>query len=168
VEFPIGTYEALSNRQRIIKGKKSSELEQFTDAVNKIYTQLGKNNELMTVDAKKLDINGPLRTLAELYVKVNNPNQDSTYFGVEGQRISSFAENDAPSYFQNDFNESKTLDELLEKRPELKDVFSRGSQVLKKGGLFFDKDGNRIAEINVEYIQGSKNLFTGKNKTTAK
>jgi hypothetical protein len=168
VEFPIGTYEALSNRQRIIKGKKSSELEQFTDAVNKIYTQLGKNNELMTVDAKKLDINGPLRTLAELYVKVNNPNQDSTYFGVEGQRISSFAENDAPSYFQNDFNESKTLDELLEKRPELKDVFSRGSQVLKKGGLFFDKDGNRIAEIKVEYIQGSKNAFTEKNKTTAR
>jgi hypothetical protein len=168
VEFPIGTYEALSNKQQIIKGKKSSELEQFTDAVQKIYTQLGKNNDLMTFDAKRLDISGPLRTLAELYARVNNPNQDSTYFGVEGQRISSFAENDAPSYFENDFNESGTLNELLEKRPELKDVFSKGSQILKKGGLFFDKDGNRIAEIKVEYIQGSKNLFTGKNKTTAK
>jgi hypothetical protein len=168
VEFPIGTYEALSNKQQIIKGKKSSEVEQFADAVQKIYTQLGKNNDLMTFDAKRLDISGPLRTLAELYTRVNNPNQDSTYFGVEGQRISSFAENDAPSYFENDFNESKTLDELLEKRPELKDVFSRGSQILKKGGLFFDKDGNRIAEIKVEYIQGSKNLFTGKNKTTAR
>jgi hypothetical protein len=168
VEFPIGTYEALSNKEQIIKGKKSSELKEFTDAVDKIHTYLGKNNELMTFNAEKLDINGPLRTLAELYVKVNNPNQDSTYFGVEGQRISSFAENDAPSYFENDFNESKTLDELLEKRPELKDVFSRGSQILKKGGLFFDKDGNRIAEIKVEYIQGSKNLFTGKNKTTAR
>jgi predicted NAD-dependent protein-ADP-ribosyltransferase YbiA (DUF1768 family) len=168
IEFPIGTYEALSNKQQIIKGKKSSELEQFTDAVKKIYTQLGKNNDLMTFDAKRLDIGGPLRTLAELYARVNNPNQDSTYFGVEGQRISSFAENDAPSYFENDFNESKTLDELLEKRPELRDVFSKGSQILKKGGLFFDKDGNRIAEIRVEYIQGSKNAFTGKNKTTAK
>jgi hypothetical protein len=168
VEFPIGTYEALSNKQQIIKGKKSSELEQFTDAVNKIYAYLGKNNELMTFDANRLDIGGPLRTLAELYARVNNPNQDSTYFGVEGQRISSFAENDAPSYFENDFNESKTLTELLEKRPELKDVFSRGSQILKEGGLFFDKNGNRIAEIHVEYIQGSKNLFTGKNKTTAK
>ena len=168
VEFPIGTYEALSNKQQIVKGKKSSEVEQFADAVQRIYTQLGSNNELMTMNAEKLAINGPLRTLAELYARVNNPNQDSTYFGVEGQRISSFAENDAPSYFENDFNESKTLDELLEKRPELKDVFSKGSQILKKGGLFFDKDGNRIAEIKVEYIQGSKNLFTGKNKTTAK
>ena len=167
IEFPIGTYEALSNKQRVIKGKKSSELEQFADAVQRIYTQLGSNNELMTMNAENLAINGPLRTLAELYTRVNNPNQDSTYFGVEGQRISSFAENDAPSYFENDFNESKTLDELLEKRPELRDVFSRGSQILKKGGLFFDKDGNRIAEMRVEYIQGSKNAFTGKNKTTA-
>jgi hypothetical protein len=168
VEFPIGTYEALSDKKRIIKGKKSSEREQFADAVNKIHSFLGKNNELMTVNAEKLDIKGPLRTLAELYARVNNPNQDSTYFGVEGQRISSFAENDTPSYFENDFNESKTLDELLEKRPELRDVFSRGSQILKKGGLFFDEEGNRIAEIHVEYIQGSKNSFTGKNKTTAK
>jgi hypothetical protein len=168
IEFPIGTYEALSNKQQLIKGKESSEINEFGKAVGQIQAYLGKNNELMTFDAKKLDIEGPLRTLAELYARVNNPNQDSTYFGVEGQRISSFAENDAPSYFENDFNESKTLDELLEKRPELKDVFSKGSQILKKGGLFFDKNGIRIAKIHVEYIQGSKNLFTGKNKTTAK
>jgi hypothetical protein len=168
IEFPIGTYEALSNKKQIIKGKESSEINEFGKAVGQIQAYLGKNNELMTFDAKKLEIEGPLRTLAELYVRVNNPNQDSTYFGVEGQRISSFAENDAPSYFENDFNESKTLDELLEKRPELKDVFSRGSQILKKGGLFFDKNGIRIAEIHVEYIQGNKNAFTGKNKTTAR
>jgi predicted NAD-dependent protein-ADP-ribosyltransferase YbiA (DUF1768 family) len=168
IEFPVGTYEGLSSKEKIIKGKKSSELDQFTNAVASIQAYLGKNNELMTFDAKKLGIEGPLRTLAELYVNLNNPNKDSTYFGVEGQRISSFAENDAPSYFENDFNESKTLDELLEKRPELKDVFSKGSQILKKGGLFFDKDGIRIAEIHVEYIQGNKNAFTGKNKTTAR
>ena len=168
IEFPIGTYEALSNKKQIIKGKESSELDQFGNAVGQIQAYLGKNNELMTFDAKNLGIEGPLRTLAELYTRINNPNQDSTYFGVEGQRISSFAENDAPSYFENDFNESKTLDELLEKRPELKDVFSRGSQILKKGGLFFDKDGIRIAKIHVEYIQGNKNAFTGKNKTTSR
>jgi hypothetical protein len=168
VEFPIGTYEALSDKKQIMKGKISSEREQFVDAVQKIYTQLGNNNDLMTFDSKKLGINGPLRTLAELYNKVNNPNQDSTYFGVEGQRISSFSENNAPSYFENDFNESNTLEELLEKRPELRDVFSRGSQILKLGGLFFDKNGKRIAELHVEYIQGVKNAFTQKNKTTAR
>lgn len=168
IEFNQGTYDALSNKETIINGKRSSEVSRFTDAVQRIYTQLGTNNELMTFDAKRLEINGPLRTLATLYTKVNNPNQDSTYFGVEGQRIGTFSENNAPSYFEDDFNESATLDELLSKRPELNDVFSKGSQVLKKGGLFFDKDGNRIADIKLEYIQGSKNEKTNQNKTTAK
>ena len=167
IEFNQATYDALSDKETIIKGKKTTEVKEFTDAVGKIYTQLGKNNELMTFDAKRLDINGPLRTLSGLYNKVNNPNQDSTYFGVEGQRIGSFSENNAPSYFENTFNETKTLAELLEKRPELNDIYSRGSEILKLGGLFFDEDGNRIAEIKVEYIQGSKNELTEKDKATA-
>jgi len=168
VEFPIGTYEGLSDRDIIVQGKQTSEIKLFTDAVSKIYTYLGKNNELMTFDAKKLDISGPLRTLATLYTKVNNPNQDSTYFGVEGQRIGAFSENNAPSYFENTFNESKTLKELLKKMPQLNDVYSRGCEMLKPGGLFFDEEENRIATITVGYIQGSKNELTGKDKSTAK
>jgi alkylated DNA repair dioxygenase AlkB len=168
VEFSEGTYNALSDKETIVKGKKTSEVKLFTDAVDSIHTYLGKNNELMTFDAKRLDINGPLRILAGLHTKVNNPSQDSTYFGVEGQRIGAFSENNAPSYFENTFNESKTLTELLQKMPQLNDVYSRGSEILKPGGLFFDKDGNRISEIKVEYIQGSKNELTGKNKSTAK
>jgi hypothetical protein len=167
IEFDEGTYSGLSNREAIIKGKKTTELKEFTDAVGRIYTQLGKNNELMTFDAKRLDISGPLRTLATLYTKVNNPNQDSTYFGVEGQRIGAFSENNAPSYFENTFNESNTIDELLEKMPQLNDVYSRGSQVLKKGGLFFNKEGERIATINVGYIQGTKDELTGKDQSTS-
>ena len=168
VEFPIGTYNALSNREAIIKGKRTTEVKEFTDAVGRIYTQLGKNNELMTFDAKRLDINGPLKTLATLYTKVNNPNQDSTYFGVEGQRIGAFSENNTPSYFENTFNESNTLAELLEKMPQLNDVYSKGSEVLKPGGLFFNQEGERIATIKVEYIQGTKNQLSGKDKSTSK
>ena len=92
VEFPIGTYQALTNREIIVKGETTTEIKEFNKAVAQIKAYLGKNNELMTFDAKKLDIGGPLRTLAGLYTRVNNPNQDSTYFGVEGQRIGSFSE----------------------------------------------------------------------------
>jgi len=168
IEFNQGTYDALSNKEAIIKGKKTTELSEFTKAVGDIYTQLGKNNDLMTFDAKRIAINGPLRTLATLYTRVNNPNQDSTYFGVEGQRIGSFSENNAPSYFENTFNESNTLTELLKKMPQLNDVYSRGSEILKPGGLFFDKEGNRIADIKVGYIQGSKNQIDGSAKTTSR
>ena len=167
IEFDQGTYNGLSNKETIIKGKKTTELKEFTEAVSSIYTYLGKNNELMTFDAKRLAINGPLRTLATLYTKVNNPNQDSTYFGVEGQRIGAFSENNTPSYFENTFNESKTLEELLDKLPQLNDVYSRGSEVLKKGGIFFNEEGERIATISVGYIQGSKNQITGKDSSTA-
>jgi hypothetical protein len=167
IEFDQGTYNGLSNEEIIIKGKKTTEIKQFAEAVNSIQAYLGKNNELMTFDSKRLDISGPLRTLATLYTQINNPNQDSTYFGVEGQRIGAFSENNAPSYFENTFNESATLDELLEKMPQLNDVYSRGSEVLKKGGLFFNAEGERIATINVEYIQGTKNQLSGKDKSTA-
>jgi hypothetical protein len=167
IEFNEGTYNGLSNREVIIKGERTTQIKQFAKAVNSIQAYLGKNNELMTFDAKRLDISGPLRTLATLYTQINNPNQDSTYFGVEGQRIGAFSENNAPSYFENTFNESATLDELLEKMPQLNDVYSRGSEVLKKGGLFFNAEGERIATINVEYIQGTKNQLSGKDKSTA-
>jgi hypothetical protein len=62
---------------------------------------------------------------------VANPNQESTHFGVENQRMD-LAENNAPSLFENEFNEVDTLEELLLSRPELNDVYSRGSQVLKR------------------------------------
>jgi hypothetical protein len=168
IEFDQGTYNGLSSKQAIINGKNTTEVSEFADAVGKIHKYLGKNNNLMTFDGKRLDITGPLRTLSTLYNRVNNPNQDSTYFGVEGQRIGAFSENNAPSYFENTFNESKTLAELLVKMPQLNDIYSKGSELLKPGGLFFDKKGNRIAELKVGYIQGSKNQLNGKDQSTSK
>ena len=147
---------------------KSSQKNAFAKAVSSIYSYLGSNQNIMSVTSKTIGINGPLSTLAELYNKVTNPNQESTYFGVENQRIGSFSENNAPSVFENEFNEANTLDELLEKRPELRDVFSTNSQVLKKGGLFFDADGNRIKEIKIGYIQGTKSIDNNKGVKTTK
>jgi len=158
VNFSADTYKRL----------KTSQKNTFVKAVSSIKSYLGKNNQIMSITGKTLDINGQLSNLAELLVKVTNPNQDSTYFGVEGQRIGTYANNNAPSLFENEFNESETLDELLEKRPELNDIFSENSQVLKKGGLFFDEEGNRIKSIKVKYIQGTKNTDTNKGTSTSK
>lgn len=147
---------------------KSSQKNAFAKAVSSIYTYLGSNPDIMSVTSKTLGVNGPLSTLAELYNKVTNPNQESTYSGVENQRIGSFSENNTPSVFENEFNEANTLDELLAARPELRDVFSTNSQVLKKGGLFFDADGNRIKEIKIGYIQGTKSIDNNKGIKTTK
>lgn len=164
IEFTQETYNGLK-----AEGRKNnfSERDQFVDAVSSIHKYLGQNSELMSVKEKTLGINGPLTRLAELYNKVQNPNMDPTYFGVEGQRVGSYGENNVPSILESEFNESENLEELFEKRPELTDVFSRNSAVLKKGGLFFDKNGKRIKQLKVKYIQGTSNQVTGKGNVTS-
>jgi hypothetical protein len=146
IEFPMEVYSKLKTVQK----------NKFANAIGGLIISLRGKNDILSVTGKVLDINGPLSLISELYVKVTNPNIDATYFNVENRRTNAFSENNAPSLFENLFNEANTLDELLEARPELKDIFSASSQVLKKGGLFFDEDGNRIRSIKVSYIQGTK------------
>jgi len=159
IDFPLEVYNKLKDLEQV----------SFEKAVSAIKKYLGAEKNIMTVSGKTLgNIGGQFTKLAELYNKVTNPNQESTYSGVEGQKIGAFAENNAPSLFENEFNEANTLDELLEKRPELRDVYSKGSQVLKKGGLFFDAEGKRIKEMKVSYIQGTKLIDDNKGIATTK
>jgi len=159
IDFPLEVYNKLKDLEQV----------SFEKAVSAIKKYLGAEKNIMTVSGKTLgNIGGQFTKLAELYNKVTNPNQESTYSGVEGQKIGAFAENNAPSLFENEFNEANTLDELLEKRPELRDVYSKESQVLKKGGLFFDAEGKRIKEMKVSYIQGTKLIDDNKGVATTK
>jgi hypothetical protein len=158
INFEFDVYTNLKKYQK----------QSFSEAVDAIYKYLGTTPGIMSVTGETLGVDGRITKLAELYNKVTNPNQESTYFGVENQRIGSFSDSNAPSVFENEFNEANTLDELLASRPELNDIFSANSQVLKKGGLFFDKDGNRIKEVKIGYIQGTKQLNNNKGYKTTK
>ena len=158
VQFDIDTYTKL----------KGYEKTKFAKQIESIYNHLGDNNELMSLSNKTLDINGPLAALAELYNKVNNPSQESTYFGVEGERIGAFSENNVPSVFENEFNEAESLGELKQARTELNDVFSTNSQILKPGGLFYDENGRKIKDFKVSYIQGEKDEDNDKGTTSSK
>jgi len=165
IDFPLDVYKSLKIEGR---NNRESEREQFNKAVSTIKTYLGKNNDIMSVKGKVLDINSSLKKLAELYNKKTNPNQDSTYFGVEGQRVGAYTENNYISVFENEFNESEDLEELKQTRPELNDVFSTNSLVLKQGGNFFSKVGNRIKSLKTSYIQGTSNKDNNKGTVTAK
>lgn len=166
IDFSLDAYSKLKTEK--IGNKKSSDQERFNNAVGAIRKFLGSNNEVLSLSGKVLDINGPLSTLAELYVKVTNPNQENTHLNIEGERMNNYAENNTTSIFENEFNESETLEELLEKRPELRDMFSKNSQVLKLGGLFFDKNGKRIRKIEIRHIEGTKLIDQNKNLSNAK
>lgn len=159
VEFPLEAYLRLKND--------NGETKNFAEAVSAIHKHLGSEKDIMSVTGKTLKINGQLTTLAELLVKVTNPNQDISYFGIDQKRRQIFADNNAASLFENEFNSVQTLDELLLLRPELNDTFSKNSTILKKGGLFFDIGGKRIRKIKVGYIQGTENVDNGRSTTTS-
>jgi hypothetical protein len=139
----------------------------FIESVATMYVRLAQSSEIMTLNSKTLQVNGPLNTLSTLYVKTNNPNKDNTHFGVDGKRRGNYSESNYSSVFEDEWNEAGTLDELLVLRPELKDAFSQGSLILKKGGEFIDKDGKIIKNIKIEYIQGIVDSMTGDNTATS-
>ena len=158
VSFPISAYTSLKTTQK----------DDFGKAVGGIYTYIQKNTEVGTITGKTLGINPQLSDLANLYIKTTNPSQDTTYFGVENQRIQSYAENNVPSVMENEFNSVKTVEELKQLRPELNDVFSTNSITLKDGGNFYNLEGQRYKTIKVGYIQGRKTVDTDKGVTTSK
>ena len=135
-----------------------------------IYEYLKEVKELSTITDKSLDIKGRFRTIAEIMVMATNPSQDGTYMGVDGKTRQANAQNNALSLFANQFNEADSLDELLITRPELKDIFSTNSIVLKKGGQFFDKNGIKISgkKLIVKIITGGLDELKNKGVSTIK
>lgn len=156
IDFPIEVFLKLKEKQQT----------EFINSVGAMHTFLQKSDEIMSVAGKTLKVGGQYAKLAELYVRVTNPLHESTYRNVEDKQTNAFADSNAPSLFESAFNDAETLDELLEARPELKDVFSKNSVVLKKGGLFFDKNGKRIKSIKVKYIQGTRDNDSKKGVST--
>lgn len=159
ITFPKEVYDRLTPEQKKVD---------FPKAINAIKNTLQADKQIINVQTKSLDIAGPLNSLAEMYVSVTNPTQASTRTNIDGNQTNSFTDSNTPSVFETIFNEVKTLDELLEIRPELNDVFSTGSQVLRKGGLFFDAEGNRTKLLlKLGYIEGRNNNDTNSGKTVA-
>jgi hypothetical protein len=129
--------------------------ERFSKAVASIRSILKTNPQIATVNGRSLGINGPLNTLSELYAAMTRPQLSSTAYNVENELVQIYTQNNVASYLENDFNEVGSLDELLERRPEYGDIFSRHSLLLKKGGLYFDEAGKRTdRQLKVGYIGG--------------
>lgn len=112
----------------------------FLKAFNAIYTYGSK--DIATVE-KFTGADSSVVKLAIMYVNSINPDQDTTRLNVENKSTGNYSDSNSVSVFEEDFNEAQTIEELLKKRPELGDVFSRNSLLVKKDGLFFDKNGNK-------------------------
>ena len=158
IGFPLSAYVSLDDLQK----------DKFSKAVGGIYTYIKQSPSVGTLTGKTLKINAQISKLANLYIEVTNPSQDTTYFGVEGQRIQSYADNNVPSVMENEFNSVSTIEELKQLRPELNDVFSKNSITLKDGNNFYNAEGKRYKLLKIGYIQGTNDLNTDDGTTTGK
>jgi hypothetical protein len=149
IEFPLNFIEKINNDERLKK--------RFDNAVTKIY-EMGPNGFVSLSGDKFSGVDSHVRTLADMYVRLVNPDQDTTRFNIENKRTSNFTDSNAPSVFEAEFNEAMTLDELFESRPELNDTFSKNSLLIKKEGMFFDENGNKIEGkvLQIGVIDGLK------------
>jgi hypothetical protein len=153
IEFPLSFIERINTNE---KQKKT-----FDNAVTKIYEMGPKGYAVLSGD-KFSGVDSHVRILADMYVKLTNPDQDTTRFNIDNKRTSNFTDSNAPSVFEAEFNEAMTLDELFESRPELRDAFSTNSLLIKKGGMFFDDNGNKIEDkvLQIGVIDGLKDETT--------
>ncbi len=158
IEFGEDTYSKLT------KDEKTA----FGEAVQKVLLDI-KSDKVLSFKKERgktqRSIGTGLTRLAELYARVNSFNYDSTTVNSEGNLQQVFTDSNAPSLFEYYFNSVKTYDELLQKMPQLNDVFSKRSQVFAKGGAFFDKDGNRTkTQLNVKVVDGEIDINKDKGQ----
>lgn len=161
VDFDQTSYDKLSKDKKIKFGKAVQQVK--TDVTEDKVLQLKKQKGQV-----KRTIGTGLITLAELYASVNSVNYSSVLYNAEGKQQQLFTDSNAPSVFEYYFNSAKTIDELLNSMPQLRDVFAKGSQVLKKGGVFFDEEGKRTgAKLTVKTLNGEINQDADKGEAVS-
>jgi len=159
IEFSLDAYKKI----------KGTNKRKFSDAVSSIKKGLSTGPDTVnSIKDKRLDITKGVKELANLYVKSTSVATSTILLNSEGEQRQEFTDSNAPSYFEYMFNSVSSLDELMKTMPQLNDVFSANSQILKKGGLFFDEDGERTdLDLKVGYIDGVEDLSKGNGKSTS-
>jgi energy-coupling factor transporter ATP-binding protein EcfA2 len=157
VDITADTFTKLSNKDQ----------KRIGDETNFIYEHLKNKKALASLKDGTLDVKGRFKTIADIIVKATNPLQDSTYNGVDGKMRQTNCQNNALSLFANRFNESASLQELKQNRPELNDPFCENSVILRPGGRFFDKEGVKIEgqELRVGLISGDLDELKDKGRS---
>ena len=152
IDFPIEIYRLLKDTPQ--PGQHKSDKDQFAEAVSTIYEYLKNTDEIGSLTTNVLDVNSSYMTLAKLYSKVTSIEESNVLTNVNGKMMQKYTENNYTSVFENEFNSSKDLADLISKLPQFNDTFSKNSVVLKQGGRFFNPSGKKTRDIKVKVIQG--------------
>jgi len=143
----------------------------FKDAVIGIRDSIKSADQIATIGGKVLDIEGRLLQLGLIRASIANPEFDSTFFNVKGERTQSFMGTNAISDFFDAISQIENLNDLQGTQYEylLTDEFVQGSVILNK--MFNMKTGERKDSpifMKAGYADGTVNTANGKKKQSSK
>ena len=118
--------------------------EKIQNVALKIRDSLSTIESVTTFSKDSLDINRRLQELAILQTIASNPDYDSTYYNVNGERVQTFFGGNAANDLFTTLRDAKNIKDFAGTPFEylLTDVFSQGSNMLNR---MFSKDGKRKA-----------------------
>lgn len=164
IEFKQSEIENLSKNRR----------KAFNEAVSGIKTSIANADRIATINAKVLDINNNLLSLSLIRAQIDNPEFDSTFFNVTGERMQAFIGPNAASEFNDMLSQINSLNELKGTQFEylLTDSFAQESYIL---GQMFDLESEGKERIKDSeqlmipgYADGMIDVGKGKKKPSDK
>ena len=150
---------------------KGEQLTMFKDAVSGIKTSISQTKEIATFSGKVLDISNRLLELGLVKATISNPEFNSTYFNVSGERTQSFIGTNAASDLYTFLSKINNISEIAGTKYSylLSDSFAQNSNLMQR---MFAADGTRKAKtgdlFKIGYAGGTVNESNGKQKSSSK
>jgi ABC-type transporter Mla subunit MlaD len=143
----------------------------FNKAVSGIKKNLLEAEEIKFISSKTIDTAGRVKEIAEMLAKIQNPDFESTYFNLDGDRVQSFIGGNAISSLRDFLTKINNKKQLVGSRYEylLTDNFTTGSVFMDK---IFDKEsGDKLPKGNemltTAYAGGIIDESLGKRKDSS-
>jgi hypothetical protein len=167
----LGTIGIDFKRDEIIKlpGDKQ---DTFKASVNGIIASIEKAKNIATISGKVLNFQGRFMSLSTLRASINNPEFDSTFFNIKGERVQSFIGTNASSDLFDVLSQVQNKNDLANTPYAylLTDEFAQFSVIIDK--MFNKETGDRIARtediLKPGYVDGTVNQANGKKKESSK
>ena len=148
----------------------------FKEAVAGIKKSISEADKVATLTGKVLNINKRLLQLAEVKAFIENPEFDSTFYGISGEKKQTYIGTNAASDLYDALSQVKNFKTDIPKLyPQysylLTDSFVKGSVILNK--MFDLNTGERITDADEDLMhsaiaEGTDNATNGKSKESSK
>jgi hypothetical protein len=165
--------------------KLKSQRNNFIEAVNGVRKSIASIKDVKTLNKKTINLEGRLLELGTIKAILENPDFESTYFNISGERVQTYIGTNPMSDLYHSISELKNISEIINTpfKYLLSDSFSKGSVVLrsifnigKDAGTgdseYFNETGKRkkgTEEIlHTGYAGGIIDESTGKRKEASK